>query len=144
MDSTATVVWQGSVPEGEGKITTESGVLKESVYTYGTRFKGNPGTNPEELIAAAHAACFSMAVTDELGSAGITPDEIQTVAKVTLSTEGNEPEVTQIHLDVTAKLPNNDQSAQEMFEKAAKTAKENCPISRLLNADIRMDTHLAS
>jgi len=123
MDSTATVVWQGSVPEGEGKITTESGVLKESVYTYGTRFKGNPGTNPEELIAAAHAACFSMAVTDELGSAGITPDEIQTVAKVTLSTEGNEPEVTQIHLDVTAKLPNNDQSAQEMFEKAAKTAK---------------------
>ncbi|MGB3297105.1 MAG: OsmC family peroxiredoxin [Phormidesmis sp.] len=138
MDSTSTVVWQGSTKEGEGKITTESGVLKESVYTFGTRFKGNPGTNPEELIAAAHAACFSMAVSSELGEANITADQIKTVAKVTLSTEGNAPEVTQIHLDVTAKIPGGDKSA---FEKAAKAAKENCPISRLLNADIQMDTH---
>lgn len=138
MDSTSTVVWQGSTQEGEGKITTESGVLKESVYTFGTRFKGNPGTNPEELIAAAHAACFSMAVSSELGKADITADQIKTVAKVTLSTEGNEPEVTQIHLDVTAKIPGGDEAA---FEKAAKTAKENCPISKLLNADIAMDTH---
>ena len=138
MDSTSTVVWQGSTEEGEGKITTKSGVLKESVYTFGTRFKGNPGTNPEELIAAAHAACFSMAVSSELGKADITADQIKTVAKVTLSTEGNEPEVTQIHLDVTAKIPGGDEAA---FEKAAKTAKENCPISKLLNADIAMDTH---
>ncbi|MGB7485070.1 MAG: OsmC family protein [Phormidesmis sp.] len=141
MDSQSTVVWKGSVKEGQGKITTESGVLTESVYTYGTRFEKNPGTNPEELIAAAHAACFTMATTDELGSAGITPEQIQTVAKVTLSTEGNEPEVTQIHLDVTAKLPAKDKDA---FEKAAQSAKENCPISRLLNADISMDTHLES
>ncbi|MGB3573453.1 MAG: OsmC family peroxiredoxin [Phormidesmis sp.] len=141
MDSQSTVVWQGSAKEGQGKITTESGVLTESVYTYGTRFEKNPGTNPEELIAAAHAACFTMATTDELGSAGITPEQIQTVAKVTLSTEGNEPEVTQIHLDVTAKLPAKDKDA---FEKAAQSAKENCPISRLLNADISMDTHLES
>jgi len=141
MDSQSTVVWKGSVKEGQGKITTESGVLTESVYTYGTRFEKNPGTNPEELIAAAHAACFTMATTDELGSAGITPEQIQTVAKVTLSTEGNEPEVTQIHLDVTAKLPAKD---KEAFEKAAQSAKENCPISRLLNADISMDTHLES
>ncbi|MGB7083967.1 MAG: OsmC family protein [Phormidesmis sp.] len=140
MDSQSTVVWQGSVKEGEGKITTESGVLKESVYTYGTRFEENPGTNPEELIAAAHAACFTMATTDFLGDEGITPDSIQTVAKVTLSTEGNAPEVTQIHLDVTAKLPSADKVA---FEKAANKAKENCPISRLLNADISMDTHLS-
>lgn len=140
MDSQSTVVWQGSVKEGEGKITTESGVLKESVYTYGTRFEENPGTNPEELIAAAHAACFTMATTDFLGNEGITPDSIQTVAKVTLSTEGNAPEVTQIHLDVTAKLPSADKVA---FEKAANKAKENCPISRLLNADISMDTHLS-
>ncbi len=140
MDSTSTVVWQGSVKEGQGKITTESGVLKESVYTYGTRFEDNPGTNPEELIAAAHAACFTMATTDFLGEAGVTPESIQTVAKVTLSTEGNAPEVTQIHLDVTAKLPSGDQAA---FEKAANKAKENCPISRLLNADITMDTHVA-
>ncbi|MGC1306015.1 MAG: OsmC family protein [Phormidesmis sp.] len=141
MDSKSTVVWQGSLKAGEGKITTESGALKDSVYTFGTRFENNPGTNPEELIAAAHAGCFTMALTDELGSAGITPDRVQTVAKVTLSTEGNEPEVTQIHLDVTAKLPGNN---KEAFEKAAKTAKENCPISRLLNADIVMDTHLES
>jgi osmotically inducible protein OsmC len=141
MDSQSTVVWQGSVKEGEGKITTESGVLKESVYTYGTRFEKNPGTNPEELIAAAHAACFTMATTDFLGEEGITPDSIQTVAKVTLSTEGNEPEVTQIHLDVTAKLPTSADKAA--FEKAANKAKDNCPISRLLNADISMDTHLS-
>lgn len=139
MDSKSTVVWQGSVKEGKGQITTESGVLKDSVYTYGTRFEANPGTNPEELIAAAHAACFTMATTDELGSAGITPERITTTATVTLSTAGNEPEVTQIHLDVKAKLP---AEQQEAFEKAASSAKENCPISRLLNADISMTTHL--
>ncbi len=142
MDSTSTVVWQGSVKKGQGKITTESGVLKESVYTYGTRFEDNPGTNPEELIAAAHAACFTMATTDFLGEANVTPDSIRTVAKVTLSTEGNEPEVTQIHLDVTAKLPSS--ADQAAFEKAAQKAKENCPISRLLNADITMKTHVES
>lgn len=141
MDSQSTVVWQGSVKAGQGKITTESGVLKESVYTYGTRFEDNPGTNPEELIAAAHAACFTMATTDIMGESGITPDHIKTVATVTLSTAGNEPEVTEIHLDVTAKLPNGE---KEAFEKAAAKAKENCPISRLLNADISMDTHVES
>ncbi len=144
MDSKSTVVWQGSLKEGQGKITTESGALKESVYTYGTRFENDPGTNPEELIAAAHAGCFTMAVTNELGSAGITPDQITTIAKVTLSTDSNEPEITQIHLDVTAKLPNGDLDAAEKFEKAAQTAKENCPVSRLLNADIVMDTHVQS
>ena len=141
MDSKSTVVWQGSVKEGEGKITTESGALKESVYTYGTRFEDNPGTNPEELIAAAHAACFTMATTDFMGESGVTPEQIKTVATVTLSTSGNEPEVTQIHLDVTAKLPNGQ---KEAFEQAAAKAKENCPISRLLNADISMDTHVES
>ncbi len=142
MDSKSTVVWQGSLKEGKGKITTESGALKESVYTYGTRFENNPGTNPEELIAAAHAGCFTMALTDGLGSAGITPEQITTVAKVTLSTDSNEPEITQIHLDVTAKLAGGDPTAAEKFEKAAQTAKENCPVSRLLNADIVMDTHV--
>ena len=141
MDSKSTVVWQGSVKEGEGKITTESGALKESVYTYGTRFEDNPGTNPEELIAAAHAACFTMATTDFMGESGVTPEQIKTVATVTLSTSGNEPEVTQIHLDVTAKLPNGE---KEAFEQAAAKAKENCPISRLLNADISMETHVES
>ncbi|MEL7511503.1 MAG: OsmC family peroxiredoxin [Cyanobacteria bacterium J06554_3] len=141
MDSKSTVVWQGGVKKGEGKITTESGALKESVYTYGTRFEDNPGTNPEELIAAAHAACFTMATTDEMGSAGVSADQITTIATVTLSTAGNEPEVSQIHLDMTAKLPGEQ---REAFEKAANTAKENCPISRLLNADITLDTHIES
>lgn len=141
MDSKSTVVWQGSAKEGKGEITTESGVLKSSVYTYGTRFEENPGTNPEELIAAAHAACFTMATADELGSAGITPERLETVATVTLSTEGNAPEVSQIHLDITAKLPS---SAKDAFEKAANSAKENCPISRLMNADISLDTHIES
>ena len=141
MDSRSTVVWKGSLKEGEGKITTESEALKDSVYTYGTRFEDNPGTNPEELIAAAHAACFTMATTNELGSAGITPESLTTTATVTLSTASNEPEVTQIHLDVKAKLPAEQQAA---FEKAANTAKANCPISRLLNADISMETSLES
>lgn len=141
MDSTSTVVWQGSLKEGQGKITTESGALKEAVYTYGTRFEGSPGTNPEELIAAAHAGCFTMAVANGLGEEGITPERIQTVAKVTLSTKGNDFKITQIHLDVTAKLPSGD---QETFEKVAKSAKENCPVSKLLNADISMDAHLES
>lgn len=139
MDSKATVVWQGSLKQGEGKITTESKALNESVYTFGTRFENNPGTNPEELIAAAHAGCFTMAVADGLGDEGITPEKLQTVATVTLSTEGNEPEVTQIQLKITGKLPGAD---EETFKKVANTAKENCPISRLMNADITLDVQL--
>ncbi|NEP19672.1 MAG: OsmC family protein [Leptolyngbya sp. SIO4C1] len=141
MDSKASVVWQGSIKQGEGRISTESGVLKDSVYSFGTRFEDSPGTNPEELIAAAHAGCFSMALADQLGKLDATPERIQTVATVTLSTAGNAPEITQIHLDVTAKLASGDPQA---FEKAANTAKENCPVSRLLNADIKMTAKLES
>lgn len=139
MDSKATVVWQGSLKEGEGKITTESKALNQSVYTFGTRFENNPGTNPEELIAAAHAGCFTMAVANGLGEEGITPEKLETVATVTLSTESNEPEVTQIQLKMTGKLPGAD---EETFKKVANTAKENCPISRLLNADISLEVQL--
>ncbi len=139
MDSKSTVVWQGSLKQGEGKITTESKALNESVYTFGTRFENNPGTNPEELIAAAHAACFTMAVADGLGSEDITPEKLETVATVTLSTEGNEPEVSQIQLKITGKLPG---ANEETFKKVAHTAKENCPISRLFNADISLEVHL--
>ena len=139
MDSKATVVWQGSLKEGEGKITTESKALNQSVYTFGTRFEDNPGTNPEELIAAAHAGCFTMAVADGLGDEGITPEKLETVATVTLSTESNEPEVTQIQLKIMGNLPGAD---EETFKKVANTAKENCPISRLLNADISLEVQL--
>lgn len=139
MDSKATVVWQGSLKQGEGKITTESKALNQSVYTFGTRFEDNPGTNPEELIAAAHAGCFTMAVADGLGDEDITPEKLETVATVTLSTEGNEPEVTQVQLKITGKLPGAD---EETFKKVANTAKENCPISRLLKADIALEVQL--
>lgn len=139
MDSTATVVWQGSLKQGEGKISTESGALKDSVYSFGTRFEDNPGTNPEELIAAAHASCFTMALTNELGQASVVPDSIQTSARVTLSTDGNSFKVTQSHLDVTAKIPN---SSPQVFEKAVNVAKVNCPISKLLNVDITINSHL--
>ena len=139
MDSKATVIWQGSIKQGEGKITTESKALKESKYTFGTRFENNPGTNPEELIASAHASCFTMAVADGLGDENITPDKLETVATVTLSTEGNEPEVTQIQLTITGKLPG---ANEETFKKVANTAKENCPISRLMKADITLEVQL--
>jgi lipoyl-dependent peroxiredoxin len=141
MDSTSTVVWQGSLKAGQGRITTESGVLNEAVYTYGTRFENNPGTNPEELIAAAHAGCFTMALANGLGEAGITPEQIKTVAKVTLSTQNNDFKITQIHLNVTGKLSGGD---QHTFEKVAQSAKENCPVSKLLNADISMEACIES
>lgn len=139
MDSKATVVWQGSLKQGEGRITTESKALNESKYTFGTRFEDNPGTNPEELIAAAHAGCFTMAVADGLGDEDITPEKLETVATVTLSTEENEPEVTQIQLTITGKLPGTD---EETFKKVATAAKENCPISRLMKADIALEVQL--
>lgn len=139
MDSKATVVWQGSLKQGEGKITTESKALNQSVYTFGTRFEENPGTNPEELIAAAHASCFTMAVVDGLGDENITPEKLETIATVTLSTEGNEPKVSQIQLKITGKLPG---ASEATFKEVANTAKENCPISRLFKADILLEVQL--
>lgn len=141
MESKSTVIWQGSIKEGEGKITTESGTLNDSKLSYGTRFEHTPGTNPEELIAAAHAGCFSMALTDQLSEAGLTPESIETVASLTLNTESNEFEITKAHLNVTAKIPGAD---PKVFEKAANTAKESCPVSKVLNADITMDARLES
>lgn len=139
MDSSATVVWTGSLKQGEGKISTESGALKASTYTFGTRFEANPGTNPEELIAAAHASCFTMALANELGQVELTPEEIHTTAKITLSTADNDFKISQSHLDVKLKLKGGDRPA---FQKAADTAKAHCPVSKLLNAEITMDFEL--
>jgi osmotically inducible protein OsmC len=133
-------VWNGSLKEGKGTVSTESGVLSNSPYSFSTRFENARGTNPEELIAAAHAGCFTMALSAQLGNAGITPESLETTAAVTLEKLEAGFTVSKIHLDVTARIPGVDPAA---FEKAAADAKAGCPISRLLKAEITLTTHLA-
>lgn len=135
----ATAIWTGSLKEGKGNISTESGVLSQSPYSFKTRFENERGTNPEELIAAAHAGCFTMALSAQLGSAGVTPERLETVAAVTLEKQGEGFAITKIHLDVTARIANGDQAA---FEKAAEAAKTGCPVSKLLKAEITMSAKL--
>jgi osmotically inducible protein OsmC len=141
MKRSASAPWQGGLKDGAGTVSTESGVLKRSPYSFRTRFEGQPGTNPEELIAAAHAGCFSMALSAELGKAAMTPETIRTTTTLTMENVASGWTVTQIHLDVTVKLPNADASK---FEAAANAAKAGCPISRLLNTKITMDARLES
>jgi len=135
----ASAVWNGSLKEGKGTISTESGVLSNSQYSFSGRFENGRGTNPEELIAAAHAGCFSMALSAQLGEAGITPESIETTAAVTLEKLDTGFTVTKVHLDVAARIPGVDKAA---FEKAAANAKAGCPISKLLKAEISMTAHL--
>jgi lipoyl-dependent peroxiredoxin len=135
----ASAIWKGSLKEGKGTISTDSGVLSNAQYSFSTRFENGRGTNPEELIAAAHAGCFSMALSAQLGNAGITPQSVETTAAVTLEKTDAGFTVTKIHLNVTARIPGADEAA---FEKAAQDAKAGCPISRLLKAEITLTTHL--
>jgi osmotically inducible protein OsmC len=135
----ASAVWNGSLKEGKGTISTESGVLAKTQYSFATRFENGVGTNPEELIAAAHAGCFSMALSAQLGNAGITPESIETTAAVTLEKLESGFTVTKVHLDVAARIPGVDKAA---FEKAAADAKVGCPISKLLKAEITMSARL--
>jgi osmotically inducible protein OsmC len=139
MKRKASAVWRGGLKEGKGTISTDSGVLKETQYSFGTRFENGVGTNPEELIAAAHAGCFSMAFSAELGKAGITPEEIRTTATVTLDKTDTGFAVTQSHLDMTARIPGVDQAKAMEIANAAKAG---CPISRLLKANITMDAKI--
>jgi len=135
----ASAVWNGSLKEGKGTISTESKVLSNAQYSFSTRFENGIGTNPDELIAAAHAGCFSMALSAQLGGAGITAESIETTAAVTLEKLEAGFTVTKVHLDVTAKIPGANAAA---FEKAAQDAKAGCPISRLLKAEITMTARL--
>ena len=135
----ASAVWKGSLKEGKGTISSESGVLSNTAYSFSTRFENAKGTNPEELIAAAHAGCFTMALSAQLGNAGITPESLETTASLTLDKLDAGWTVTKVHLDVTAHIPGADKSA---FDKAAENAKAGCPISRLLNAQITMSARL--
>jgi lipoyl-dependent peroxiredoxin len=135
----ATAVWNGMLRDGNGTISTESGVLSKANYSFTSRFENGKGTNPEELIAAAHAGCFSMALSAQLGNAGLKPETIETTAAVTLEKQGDSFSITKIHLDVKARIPNADQAA---FEKAAEAAKAGCPVSKVLKATITMTAQL--
>lgn len=141
IEKKASAVWTGSIKDGSGTISTETRVLKEAPYGFRSRFEGGPGTNPEELIGAAHAGCFSMAFSLMLGEAGFTPDKIETHATVTLEKIGDGFEITASHLDVKASIPNIDQSR---FDEIAAMAKVNCPLSKLMKAKITMDAVLES
>lgn len=139
MQRKASAVWQGNLKGGKGTISTASGALSNTQYSFSTRFENGVGANPEELIAAAHAGCFSMALSAQLAEAGLTADRIDTTATVTMEKNAVGFEVTASHLDVTAKIPN---ATEEAFETAANNAKAGCPISRLLNAKITMKASL--
>jgi len=139
MKRKASAEWRGDLKGGKGTISTASGVLSETQYSFGTRFEDGIGTNPEELIAAAHAGCFSMALSAQLGNAGLTPESIATTAAVSLDKLESGWAVTAVHLDVTAKIPG---ASEEAFKTAAANAKAGCPISKLLNAEITMDAKL--
>jgi osmotically inducible protein OsmC len=139
MKRNASAVWQGGLKDGKGSISTDSGVLADTQYSFSTRFEDGKGTNPEELIAAAHAGCFSMALSGQLGNAGMTAERIHTTASVTLEKTDAGFTITKVHLDVTAKIPG---ATDEAFQTAAGNAKAGCPISRLLKAEITMDAKL--
>jgi lipoyl-dependent peroxiredoxin len=140
MDRSASAVWRGGLKDGKGTISTQSGVLKDAQYSFSTRFENGVGTNPEELIAAAHAGCFTMALSAQLTSVEIKPDEINTTAVVTMEKTEDGPTVTKIHLTTRARVPNIE---KERFDELAKKAKEGCPISRLLKAaEITLDAQL--
>lgn len=139
MKRKAAAVWQGGLKDGKGSVSTESGTLAGAQYSFGTRFENGTGTNPEELIAAAHAGCFSMALSGQMGAAGLTVGEIKTSATLSLEKLDAGWTITAVHLDVAVKSPGADRAA---FEKAAANAKAGCPVSRLLNATISMDARL--
>ena len=141
MKRKASALWKGNLKEGKGTISTDSGVLSDTQYSFATRFADGKGTNPEELIAAAHAGCFSMALSNELGKGGLTPESIRTTAAVTLEQTASGFAITAVHLNVAGKVPG---ASQQVFETAAVTAKNGCPVSKVLKADITMDAELES
>jgi len=139
MNRTASAHWSGGLKDGKGTIATASGVLKDTPYSFAKRFENEPGTNPEELIAAAHAGCFTMALSGQLGNAGMTAQSLDTTATVTMEKTDAGFTVTASHLEVKARIPGADKAK---FDEAAKKAEQGCPISRLLNAKITMDAKL--
>ncbi|MBX8560494.1 OsmC family protein [Pseudomonas cichorii] len=135
----ASAHWEGDLKNGLGHISTETGVLREAPYGFKARFEGGKGTNPEELIGAAHAGCFSMALSMILGNAGFTAESIDTQAEVTLDQDSGGFSITAVHLVLKAKVPG---ASQQQFDELTKQAKEGCPVSKVLNAKITLDATL--
>jgi osmotically inducible protein OsmC len=139
MKRKASAQWQGDLKTGKGTVSTDSGVLRDSQYSFTTRFESGQGTNPEELIAAAHAGCFTMAVSAELGRANLTPSQLRTTCTITLENVGGGWSITESHLELTAKVPG---ATEESFRKAAQAAETGCPVSKLFKARITLDAKL--
>ena len=139
MQREATAVWNGGLKSGRGAVSGASGAFNQLAYSFRTRFENERGTNPEELIAAAHAGCFSMALSAQLERNGFTADEIRTVAKVSLEQKDGGWAITQVHLDVNGRVPN---VSEEKFRELANAAKSGCPVSKLLNAEISLNAKL--
>ncbi len=145
MKRTSTAVWNGSGMEGKGTLSTQSGAFQDQPYSFKTRFQnedGKAGTNPEELIAAAHAGCFAMALSFQLSGAGFVPDELRTEATLSMEKEAGGPDwsITAVQLNLTAKVPN---ISQQQFQELAQKAKAGCPVSKVLNAQITLNAKLA-
>ncbi|MES2259678.1 MAG: OsmC family protein [Pseudomonadota bacterium] len=139
MKAHGSAVWSGGIKDGKGAISTQSGAMKDYPYGFASRFEGKPGTNPEELIGAAHAGCFTMALSKILGEAGLSAEQMDTTAEVTLDKDGDGYSITAVHLTLKAKIPGADQAT---FEELAGKAKAGCPVSKLLKAAITLDATL--
>jgi lipoyl-dependent peroxiredoxin len=139
MERKATAVWRGDVKSGKGLLSTESRVLKEAQYSFSTRFESGIGTNPEELLAAAHAGCFAMAVSSQLGKAGLKPEKLEAMATISFEKVGEHFAITKSHLDLLAQVPG---ASQAKFDAAVNAAQTGCPVSRLFRADISVDARL--
>jgi osmotically inducible protein OsmC len=136
---TGSAAWSGGLKDGKGSVSVQSGVLEDTPYGFNTRFEDGPGTNPEELIAAAHAGCFTMALSAQLGEAGMTATSLKTTATVSLDKVDGGFSIPAVHLDLVATIPG---ATQQAFEAAARKAKEGCPVSKLLNATITLEARL--
>jgi osmotically inducible protein OsmC len=141
MERKASAVWKGELKDGKGSISAPGGVLSNTPYSFTTRFENAPGTNPEELIAAAHAACFSMALSGQLGGAKLTPESLTTNVTLTMEKLDSGWTITASHIDVVGKVPGADAAT---FQKYAEAAEKGCPVSKVLNAKITMNAKLAS
>src|SRR5688572_22208847 len=139
MQRKASAVWQGGLKDGKGTLSADSGVLKQTPYSFAQRFESAPGTNPEELLAAAHAGCFTMALSAQLGAAGMTAERLETTATVTLEKVGDGFSITKSHLDLVAKIPGADKAK---FDTAVKAAETGCPVSKLFKAEISVNARL--
>jgi osmotically inducible protein OsmC len=139
MKKTASARWQGGLQDGKGTISSQSGALKDAPYGFNTRFEDQPGTNPEELLGAAHAGCFTMALAKALGDAGMLVESLETTATVTLDKLADGFAITAVHLALRAKIPNADRAA---FQTAVQSAKDGCPLSKVLKADISLEAVL--